>query len=65
MNKRTMKTEGYKRKEYVEPEIEIVGIEPECLLAYSSVLEKTDEEADEEYEVLSKEHNNSVWDDWD
>jgi hypothetical protein len=51
-----MKTEGYKRKEYIEPEIEIVGIEPECLLAGSTILDKTDEEADEEDEVLSKEH---------
>ena len=47
MNKQTMKTEGYKRKEYIEPEIEIVGIEPECLLAGSTILDKTDEEAEE------------------
>lgn len=65
MNFQIMKTEGYKRKEYVEPEIEIVGVGPECLLAGSTILDKTDEEADEEYEVLSKEHQNSVWDDWD
>lgn len=65
MNFQIMKTEGYKRKEYIEPEIEIVGVGPECLLAGSTILDKTDEEADEEYEVLSKEHQNSVWDDWD
>lgn len=65
MTEQTMKSEEYKRKEYIEPEIEIVIVEPECPLAYSTVLEKSDEEAEEEFEVLSKEHNNSVWDDWE
>lgn len=53
------------KKEYFKPEIKIEMIETEQLLAASASepqIEKTDELADEELDVLSKEHHGSFWD---
>jgi hypothetical protein len=51
------------KKEYFKPEIKIEMIEAEQLLAASEPqIEKTEDSAGEEYEVLSKEHHGSFWD---
>jgi hypothetical protein len=51
------------KKEYFKPEIKIEMIEAEQLLdASEPQIEKTEDSAGEEYEVLSKEHHGSFWD---
>ncbi len=51
-------------KTYVKPEIEVVEIATEGMIASSnqeSVVIDNDTPASEEYEVLSKEHDFSLW----
>lgn len=51
------------KKEYFKPEIEIEIIETEQLLAASEPqIVKSNDPADEELDVLSKEHHDSFWD---
>lgn len=55
------------KKIYVKPEMAIVEIEMEMILAASGnsrTILASEEPANDSYEVLSKEHNSGGWEEW-